>query len=227
MDFPNVSHVFQVGLPSNGDQYVHRVGRTARAGNEGRAIIVLTERESFFLRVNKRLPITPYPVDVTAKAASFAPDVLSAFYSLDEGTKAKAYQAWLGFNKSFTKQLQLSNETLVQEANHYAAAIGCPEPPMIDKKVVGKMGLKGVRGLNVGHVESTAAGRGGQAPRGQGRGGRPQQQNGGDMGRAFSQGIQDGRVEKNGANGGRRGGGGGGGGRGRGGRRGRGGQASN
>jgi ATP-dependent RNA helicase MSS116 len=27
--------------------------------------------------------------------------------------------------------------------------MGCPEPPPIDKRVVGKMGLKGVKGLNV------------------------------------------------------------------------------
>ncbi|KAK4495714.1 hypothetical protein PRZ48_012982 [Zasmidium cellare] len=230
MDFPNVSHVFQVGLPSNGDQYVHRVGRTARAGNEGRAIIILTQRESFFLRVNKRLPITNYPLilDVSAKTAALTPEILTAFYSLDEITKAKAYQAWLGFHKTFTKQLQLTNEGLVQEANEYAAAIGCPEPPLIDKKVVGKMGLKGVRGLNVGHVESASGGgRGGQSSRGQGRGG--QQPNGGSKSNGGPQGgIQDGRVEKNGGNGGRRGGGGGGGrGRGRGGRGGgRGGQAS-
>ena len=32
MDFPNVSTVFQVGLPTDKESYIHRLGRTARAG---------------------------------------------------------------------------------------------------------------------------------------------------------------------------------------------------
>lgn len=174
MDFPNVTLVVQIGLPSNGEQYVHRVGRTARAGNEGRAVIVLTQRESFFLRVNKQLPITPYPHNITATADSAAGAVVSAFDTVDEATRTKAYQAWLGFHKTFTKQLQLNNEGLVAAANDYAASMGMPEPPLLDKQVVGKMGLRGVPGLNVGHVERTGGrggGGGGRAPGG-GRGGR-------------------------------------------------------
>jgi ATP-dependent RNA helicase MSS116 len=153
MDFPNVSLVIQVGLPSSGDQYVHRVGRTARAGNEGRAIILLTQRESFFLKVHKHLPVSPYPNDLSPLSAGAESTVEAAFNKVDESTKAKAYQAWLGFHKGSTKQLQLTNEGLVQQANEYAAAIGCPEPPMIEKKIVGKMGLKGVKGLNIGQTQ--------------------------------------------------------------------------
>ncbi|PIA92103.1 ATP-dependent RNA helicase MSS116, mitochondrial [Cercospora beticola] len=212
MDFPNVSHVVQVGLPSNGDQYVHRVGRTARAGNEGRAIILLTQRESFFLKVNKKLPITPYPEDLTGAAIEQpAAEIGAAFVNVDEVTKAKAYQAWLGFNKVFTKQLQLTNDGLVEQANEYASAMGCPEPPMIDKRVVGKMGLKGVRGLNVGLVEHNTSG---------GRGGR--QGGGGNRNGGGHSGESSGRIEK--SNGGSNRGGGGRRGRGRG-RGGRGGQS--
>jgi len=207
MDFPNVSLVVQVGIPSSGDQYVHRVGRTARAGNEGRAIILLTQRESFFLKVNRQLPISPYPhADILTSAQAQAQEVQSAFENVDELTKAKAYQAWLGFHKTFTKQLQLNNDGLVGQANEYAAAMGCPEPPMIDKKVVGKMGLKGVHGLNVGHVESAGGGGGRGQSNGRGRGG------GGGGGAANG----GGRIEKQGGERGGRGGG-------RGGRRGRGG----
>lgn len=211
MDFPNVSLVIQVGIPSSGDQYVHRVGRTARAGNEGRAIILLTQRESFFLRVNRQLPISPYPhANILNEAQAQAQEVQSAFYNVEETTKAKAYQAWLGFHKTFTKQLQLNNDGLVGQANEYAAAMGCPEPPMIDKKIVGKMGLKGVHGLNVGHVESAGGGGGGRGQsNGRGRGG-----GGGGGGNANG----GGRIEKPGG-GGERGGRGGG----RGGRKGRGG----
>jgi ATP-dependent RNA helicase MSS116, mitochondrial len=161
MDFPNVGLVIQVGLPMNSDQYVHRVGRTARAGSEGRAIILLTQRESFFLKTNKQFPITTYPhaADLAALQEAESSNVEHAFDQIDEATKAKAYQGWLGFHKAFTNKLGLKNETLVQEANEYSEAIGCPEPPMIDKRVVGKMGLKGVRGLNVGLVVKDGTGR--------------------------------------------------------------------
>jgi hypothetical protein len=40
----------QVGAPSDRAQYVHRVGRTARAGKEGAALLVLCEFEQAFLR---------------------------------------------------------------------------------------------------------------------------------------------------------------------------------
>ena len=165
MDFPNVGLVVQVGLPSNGDQYVHRVGRTARAGNEGRAIILLTQRESFFLKVNKHLPITPYSADLSSAAQAQSAAVETAFDHVDEAAKAKAYQAWLGFHKTFTKQLRLSNDGLVEQANEYAATMGCPEPPTIDKRVVGKMGLRGVKGLNVGLVDGNRGGKAKSEPK--------------------------------------------------------------
>ena len=37
LDIPNVNHVINYDLPSNIDDYVHRIGRTGRAGNSGTA----------------------------------------------------------------------------------------------------------------------------------------------------------------------------------------------
>ncbi|KAH9864431.1 hypothetical protein J1614_010365 [Plenodomus biglobosus] len=45
MDFPNVTHVIQVGLPRERDSYIHRLGRTGRAGKEGEGWIFLTQFE--------------------------------------------------------------------------------------------------------------------------------------------------------------------------------------
>lgn len=139
MDFPDVSLVVQVGLPSNTDVYTHRVGRTARAGKDGRAVIVLAENESFFLKVNPQLPIETYPdvrqiVDDTA-AAQIASQAMA---TIDEDSKRKAYSAYLGFTKTFLHKMQLKPVELVQLANKFAIhAMGCPEVPEIDKKVVG------------------------------------------------------------------------------------------
>ncbi|KAK3111320.1 hypothetical protein LTR53_013561, partial [Teratosphaeriaceae sp. CCFEE 6253] len=111
--------------------------------------------------------------------------------------------AYLGFNKSFTKQLRLDNGGLVALANEYAASMGCPEPPVIDKSVVGKMGLRGTPGLNVGIVQSTPRNFG---PRQGGGGG------GGGQGKVVKNGVPGGAP--NGGINGHGGGGAGSGGRG-------------
>lgn len=150
MDFPNVGLVIQLGLPSSNDQYVHRVGRTARAGKDGRAVLVLFQQESFFPRVNKSLPIQPYPVDMVSRLPQHELAISKAFTNVDEVSKSKAYQAFLGYNKTFVKKLQVSVADLVRLANEYARTMGCPEPPLMEKSTVGKMGLKGVPGLRIG-----------------------------------------------------------------------------
>ncbi|KAF2036575.1 DEAD-domain-containing protein [Setomelanomma holmii] len=45
MDFPNVTHVIQVGLPRDRESYIHRLGRTGRAGKEGEGWIFLSPFE--------------------------------------------------------------------------------------------------------------------------------------------------------------------------------------
>ncbi len=39
LDVPRVSHVFNYDLPHDSESYVHRIGRTGRAGRKGEAII--------------------------------------------------------------------------------------------------------------------------------------------------------------------------------------------
>jgi len=45
LDIPGVSHVYNYDLPSSSDDYIHRIGRTARAGKEGIAISILASRD--------------------------------------------------------------------------------------------------------------------------------------------------------------------------------------
>ena len=50
LDIDHVSHVFNYDLPQDPELYVHRIGRTGRAGKEGVAISLLTSKERWFLR---------------------------------------------------------------------------------------------------------------------------------------------------------------------------------
>jgi superfamily II DNA/RNA helicase len=45
LDF-NITHVLQMGVPVNGDTYVHRAGRTARANRTGEALILVDKKEA-------------------------------------------------------------------------------------------------------------------------------------------------------------------------------------
>lgn len=51
----DLSHVINYELPDNLDSYVHRIGRTGRAGKEGRAVSIVTPLEKYKVtRVEKR-----------------------------------------------------------------------------------------------------------------------------------------------------------------------------
>jgi ATP-dependent RNA helicase RhlE len=50
IDIPGVSHVINYELPNVPEQYVHRIGRTARAGKEGVAIAFCAEDERAYLK---------------------------------------------------------------------------------------------------------------------------------------------------------------------------------
>ena len=50
LDIEHVSHVVNYDIPSNPDSYVHRIGRTGRAGREGVAITLVEPREHRLLR---------------------------------------------------------------------------------------------------------------------------------------------------------------------------------
>lgn len=45
LDIKDVSHVYNYDVPKSSEEYVHRIGRTARAGMNGEAVTLLTERD--------------------------------------------------------------------------------------------------------------------------------------------------------------------------------------
>ncbi|MEO1168439.1 MAG: DEAD/DEAH box helicase [Pseudomonadota bacterium] len=75
IDIPAVSHVFNFDMPNVPEQYVHRIGRTARAGASGIAIsFVNDEDERSYLKAIERLTgirleKRALPEEFTAKAA--------------------------------------------------------------------------------------------------------------------------------------------------------------
>jgi ATP-dependent RNA helicase RhlE len=50
LDIPHVSHVINFDLPDEAENYIHRIGRTARMGREGEALSLVTPEERITLR---------------------------------------------------------------------------------------------------------------------------------------------------------------------------------
>ncbi|MFT6569133.1 MAG: ATP-dependent RNA helicase RhlE, partial [Sphingomonas echinoides] len=74
IDVSGVSHVFNFELPNVPEQYVHRIGRTARAGASGTAISFVADDERTYLRdIEKLTRVKPemmqLPEGFTAEAA--------------------------------------------------------------------------------------------------------------------------------------------------------------
>ena len=70
LDFPNVSYVFNFDMPKNIEDYIHRIGRTGRVGNKGKAI-------SFYNENNKQIAVAL--VKELKKANQKIPDFLEEF----------------------------------------------------------------------------------------------------------------------------------------------------
>ena len=94
IDIGGVSHVFNFELPNVAEQYVHRIGRTARAGATGIAIAFVADDERPFLKgieklTRVKLDILPLPENFLAEKAKLPKPVTMA---RDEERGARQHQ---------------------------------------------------------------------------------------------------------------------------------------
>ena len=61
LDIPSVSHVFNFDVPSHSEDYVHRIGRTGRAGRDGKAIMISAPADEKNLAAIEKLIDKPIP----------------------------------------------------------------------------------------------------------------------------------------------------------------------
>ena len=77
IDIDGITHVINYDLPNVADQYVHRIGRTARAGRSGLAVSFCSPDENAYLKdiqklIKQTLPVMPLPEDFNKKVAAVA-----------------------------------------------------------------------------------------------------------------------------------------------------------
>ncbi len=78
LHIPDVTHVFNFDLPQSGEDYVHRIGRTARAGESGHALSFACEDTAFYVPeieeyIGAKLPTAPVSADLLPRTAAPTP----------------------------------------------------------------------------------------------------------------------------------------------------------
>ena len=120
LDVPSVSHVFNFDVPSHAEDYVHRIGRTGRAGRDGTAMMICVPKDEKNLEDIERLvqqeiprienPFKKAKADPKAKADAKAQDTAEA--KDGETTERKTRSRRSSRSKDAAKE-----ETTAVEAN--------------------------------------------------------------------------------------------------------------
>ena len=158
VDYPDVTQVIQVGMPESREQYIHRLGRTARAGKEGSGILVLFPFESDFLSELKGLDVASNDEllsTLTDVSDQDCPAWMTQNYSkVNSGgnklaTSAQlAYLSFLGYYLGQRTRIQKQTKNdVVSLSNEFSKAIGLAAIPSIPRKLITKMELEGVPGV--------------------------------------------------------------------------------
>ncbi len=82
LDIPSVSHVFNFDIPSHAEDYVHRIGRTGRAGRDGKAYSIFVPSDEKYLAaiedlVKQEIPRIESPLKSQAPKAETGQDTSS------------------------------------------------------------------------------------------------------------------------------------------------------
>ena len=107
LDIEDISHVFNYHLPDDAEVYVHRIGRTGRAGKTGVAITLVSPREKRRLREVEALtkqPITKMELPTVAEIHRYR-----------EAEVVEKVKIWLGRGR-FKRELEMVQELV--EAGH-------------------------------------------------------------------------------------------------------------
>ena len=82
LDIPLLPHVVNFELPNISEDYVHRIGRTGRAGARGEALSLVSADETSFLRGIETLIDMKLPVEIIA---GFEPDPNASTAPIKQG----------------------------------------------------------------------------------------------------------------------------------------------
>jgi ATP-dependent RNA helicase DeaD len=119
LDIKGVSHVINYNVPHDPKDYVHRIGRTGRAGHIGKAITFVTDRDLEFLKGIE------WYIDMNIKKVHYEispEDKKLAEYSSRRGNFRE--QRYGGQRRSYGNQRQQNNSSDNKRSNPSKYALG-------------------------------------------------------------------------------------------------------
>jgi len=203
VDYPDVTHVIQYGPAEDRATYIHRLGRTGRAGKNGVGILVLNskaeeravvgrELKGLEIKRNKRYQdlilgeITVNEgdggggVNGHLNRKSINEKRLQKIHALVNSDSASTikkhavsvYQSKLGYFTSKMRSVGLMHKVeVVEHVNKLALHMGFSKNnlPALSSRVVGNMGLLGIRGINISNNDTRSYGMSNDISRGRGK----------------------------------------------------------
>jgi len=172
VDYPDVSHVIQVGAPKNRETYIHRLGRTGRAGKLGKGLLILPELEREFVEEEleglelfidnhlqqRLLSNKTHSIDLEMRRNLKNELGLLRQDMIDGQDRAGmkeslrlAYHSMISYYFQTRRRggLEQSAESLVSIINQLIQDFGLPDLPAIDSTRAKRMGIEDLPGLNI------------------------------------------------------------------------------
>lgn len=133
LDIPAVDWILQFDPPDDPREYIHRVGRTARAGGRGKALLFLLPTELGFLKFLKqaKVPLNEYkfPPNKIANVQSQLEKLIEKNYYLNSSAK-DGYRSYLqAYNSHSLKQIFNINDL---DLAKIGKAYGFTSPPTVN-----------------------------------------------------------------------------------------------
>ncbi len=136
LDVPRISHVINYDMPADTEAYVHRIGRTGRAGRNGEAILFVSHRERGMLRAIERATGQSLEsMDLPSVDALNSKRLAKLQEQLVAGLESKHREEAETVLSSLREQLDLDDEKL---ALGLAALLVAKEPVILKPAPVGK-----------------------------------------------------------------------------------------
>ena len=136
LDFPAIDWVVQVDCPEDAVTYVHRVGRAARFGRQGKSLLMLlpSEEEGMLKRLENN-KIEPKFMNIKQKSKKSIRPQLQSLCFKDPMIKNLGQRAFISYYKSV--YIQKDKDVFKVEelpSEKYAASLGLPGAPKIKIK---------------------------------------------------------------------------------------------
>ncbi|EDK37748.2 hypothetical protein PGUG_01846 [Meyerozyma guilliermondii ATCC 6260] len=116
LDFNDVSHVIQMCPSSSVADYIHKIGRTARAGARGKARIFISEPEMKFIETLQRERGIVFKEDTEYVKDETSPDHFQRLGSYEQDALEEFLRTFLGFAASVSGVYRFNKQRIVEES---------------------------------------------------------------------------------------------------------------